>query len=406
VCLFAVVPSVIADCALLHFAGFSPLSHLPQLITHQALLAVLLIAPFFAIATVTRNLWQFAAPSICVFAFWFLLIRPQPEAVEWFHFHVILAIVIAGAVVTIVLQYARRRIAAARLVMIGAMAAVATVSLLPLPDAVVSLRYSADRTPVTIAFDPAPFKIAEDLEPALEIPLKIAGIPEGCELQLDGARVRIAAPGSKTSDSGWQLTNLFHDKKEGTLAAFIDRQDFDALKWLKVNVRVTVALTLLHPRNVFTSTLRDVHFSIPDVGNCWWNHDESMGLRCLTPFRGLPPLVAGATKFGPDCISVSGPIPPFVLKEMQATLVNMGKPRYRLPWTSGYFENISLNPLVVDLIVISGGARGGAGGWKFTTTLCSGTEVVVTTLRRGARILRNVDMHDIRLVDYWPKYAR
>jgi hypothetical protein len=408
VCLFAVVPSVIADCALLHFAGFSPLSHLPQLITHQALLAALLIAPFFAIATVTRNLWQFAAPSVCLFAFWFLVIRPQPEAVVWFRFPLILAIGIAGAVVTIVLQYARRRIAAARLVIVGAVAAVAAISMAPLPDAVVRFRYPVDETPVTIAFDPAPFEIAEDFPPAIEVPLKIAGIPEGCEIRLDGARVRISAPGGKTADSGWQLTNLFQDgnKKEGTLTAFIDRQDFDALKWLKVNVRVTVALTLLHPRNVFTSTLRDVPFSIPDVGNCWWNHDESMGLRCLTPFRGLPPLVSGATKFGPGCIILSGPIPPAYLQELQANLVNMGKPRYRLPWTSGYFENISLNPLVVDLIVISGGASGGAGGAKFTYTLCSGTEVVITTLRPGARILRTIDIYDIRLVDYWPKYAR
>jgi hypothetical protein len=405
--LLAVVPSVIADCALLHFAGYSPLSYVPQLIGHQALLAALFIAPFFAIASVTRNLWQFAAPSICLFAFSFLLIRPQLEVLGWFRFPLIMTIVIAGAVVTIVMQYARRRIAAARLVMISAVAAVATVSLLPLPDAVVRLRYPVDQTPVTLAFDPAPFKIAEDFDRALEVPVKIEGIPEGCELQLDGARVRIEGPEGKTSDSGWQITNLFHDKEEGTLAAYIDRRDFDAFKWMKVNVRVTVAITLLHPGNTFTFTLRDAPFSIPDLGNCRWVPDMSMCLRCLLPFRGLPPLVSGATKFGPDCICVSRPIPGSALKELQATLLNMGKPRYRIRWPNGYFDNISLNPLVGDLIAVSGGGGGGMGkGVEFTYRLCSGTEVVVTTLRPGARILRNIDIHDIRLVDYWPKYAR
>jgi hypothetical protein len=408
VCLFAVGPSVIADCALLRFAGFSPLSYGAQLIVHQALLAALLIAPFFAIATVTRNLGQFAAPSICLFAFWFLVIRPQPEAVVWFRFPLILAIGIAGAVVTIVLQYARRRIAAAWLVMVGTVAAVAAISMAPLPDAVVRFRYPVDETPVTIAFDPAPFEIGEDFPPAIEVPLRIAGIPEGCEIRLDGARVRISAPGGKTADSGWQLTILFqdHNKSEGTLAAFLDRRDFDVWKWVKVNVRVTVALTLLHPQNVFTSTLRDAPFAIPDVGNCWWYHGGPMDLRCLTPFRGLPPLVSGATKFGPDCLIVSGPIPPAYLKEMQAMLVQGGRPRLWLPLRSGYFENISLNPLVVDFIRIGNSGGGGAAGWETSETLCAGTEVVITTLRPGARILRNIEIYDIRLVDYWPKYAR
>jgi hypothetical protein len=408
VCLFAVFPSVIADCALVRFAGFSPLSYMPQLIAHQALLAALLIAPFFAIAAVTRNLWQFAAPSICLFAFWFLLIRPQPEVSEWFRFPFILAIVIAGAVVTIVLQYARRRIAAAHLVMIGAVAAVAAVSLLPLPDAVVSLRYSADPTPVTIAFDPAPFEIAEDFPPAMEINLKIAGIPEGSQFQVDGARVRIAAPGGQTADSGWHLTILFHDgnNKEGTLAAFIDRQDFDALKWMKVNVHVSIALTLLHPQSVFNSTLRDAAFAIPGVGNCWWYHGMDMNLRCLSPVRSPLPLVAGATKFGPDCLVVSGPVPPAGLKEAQSLLLEGGRPNLWLPWRSGYFENMSLNPVVVDFIRIGNSGTLGGSKWQATETLCAGTDVVVTTLRPGARILRNIDIHDIRLVDYWPKYAR
>jgi hypothetical protein len=178
------------------------------------------------------------------------------------------------------------------------------------------------------------------------------------------------------------------------------------LKWVKVNVRATVALTLLHPQNVFTSTLQDAPFAIPDVGNCRWYHGGPMDLRCLTPFRGLPPLVSGATKFGPDCLIVSGPIPPAYLKEMQAMLVQGGRPRLWLPLRSGYFENISLNPLVVDFIRIGNSGGGGAAGWETSETLCAGTEVVITTLRPGARILRNIEIYDIRLVDYWPKYAR
>lgn len=401
--LFAVVPSAIADCALLRFAGFSALAYVPQLIGHQALLAALFLAPFFAIATVTRNLWQFAAPSICLFAFWFLLIRPQPEVSEWFRFPLILAIVIAGALITIVLQYARRRVAAARLVMIGAVAAVAAVSLLPLPDAAVSLRYSAEQTPVTIAFDPAPFKIDANYPSGIWIPLKIAGIPENWECQLDGARVLISAPGGTTSNSGWQRANLFLDdnKTGGTLNAYVDLRDFDVLKWVRANVRVTVALTLLHPRNVLISTLQESPVAIPDVGNCWWYYGGPMDLRCLTPFRSPLPLISGATKFGPDCLIASRPIPPFALKLAQALLMEGGRPGLRLAFRSGYLENTSLNPVVVDFIRIGSSGRGAA-----TETLCAGTEVVVTTLRPGARILRDIDIHDIRLVDYWPKYAR
>ena len=222
--LFAVAPGACADCALLGFAGFSPMSFVPQLLAHQALLAALLIVPFFAIAAVTRNLWQFAASSICLFVLWFLVIRPQPEAATWFRLPGILVVISAAALTVIWLQYARRRTAAARIVMIGAVAAVAGISMMPLPDALVSLRYAADRTGVALAFDTAPFEIAEDFPPALEIPLKIAGLPEGVEFQLDGTRVRMEAPGGKTADSGWQLTHLFrdHDENEGTLAAYVE----------------------------------------------------------------------------------------------------------------------------------------------------------------------------------------
>jgi hypothetical protein len=153
--LFVVAPATLADCVLLHIAGFSPWSYVQQLLGHQGMIAILLLLPALAIAAVTRNLRQFAVAALCFFAFWILVVRPQPEAVVWFRFAVILAIGIAAALAAIFLQYARRRTVTARALMIGAVAAVVIVSVTPLPDALVYLRYPAGQPALTFAFDPA-----------------------------------------------------------------------------------------------------------------------------------------------------------------------------------------------------------------------------------------------------------
>jgi len=110
---------------------------------------------------------------------------------------------------------------------------------------------------------------------------------------------------------------------------------------------------------------------------------------------------------------MSGPVPPAQLKERQNALglAEWARPRLRLPWMLPYLENISLNPVVMDSIEIGsewrmGGMAPSGKRWEMSSTLCAGTEVVVTTLRPGERILRDIEIHNIRPGDYWPRYAR
>jgi len=150
IALFVVVPGTFADCVLLHIAGFHALSYVPQLLAHQGMIAILLLLPALATAAVTRNLRQFAVAALCFFALFVLVIRPQPEAVVWFRFPFIVATGIAAALAAIFLQYERRRTAAARALIISAVALAVIVSVTPLPDALVHLRYPAGSTSTNI----------------------------------------------------------------------------------------------------------------------------------------------------------------------------------------------------------------------------------------------------------------
>jgi len=198
--LFVVVPDTLADCVLLRVAGFSPWAYVPQMLGQQGIITLLLLLPALATATVTRNLWQFAVAGLCFFAFWVFVIRPQPEAVVWFRFASILVIGIAAALATIFLQYARRRTAAARGLMIGAVAAAVIVSVTPLPDALVHLRYPAGQTAINLAFDPDPtrketatYSPLSDQIP-LDFPLQMEGLPDGSEIVSDGSRFNPISP--------------------------------------------------------------------------------------------------------------------------------------------------------------------------------------------------------------------
>jgi len=411
--LFVVVPGTLADCILLHIAGFSPWSYVPQLLGRQGMIILLLLLPALATAAVTRNLWQFAVAGLCFFAFWILVIRPQPEAVIWFRFAFILAIGIAAALAAIFLQYARRGTAVARSLMIGTFAVCVIVSVTPLPDALVYLRYPAGPTAIHFAFDPAPARMETATysplpEPIpLDLPLQMEGLPAGSEIISDGVKLHIEAPDGTVWDSGWQLDNLWHIGSRASIGASMDRDYFDAVKWVPLKARVTIAMTMLETRNESRFSVSNAPFVIPGIGHCWyrisWPWDTNPPLECLAPFRIPYPLVVRVAKFGPDCILTRGEIPLDVREQIQDRLVPESK--LDIGMRPSYLVNMKLDPVAAGQIrspLSSYGER----TWVVDGTACPGSEVVIVVLRPVRRLRRDVEISGIRLADYAPRNAR
>jgi hypothetical protein len=408
--LFVVAPGTLADCVLLHIAGFSPWSYAPQMLGRQGMIILLLLLPALATAAVTRNLWQFAVAGLCFFAFWILVIRPQPEAVVWFRFAFILAIGIAAALAATFLQYARRRTAVARGLMIAAVAAAVIVSVTPPPDALVFLRYPAGQTAITLAFDPAPArKETATYEPLsdeipLNFPLQMEGVPDGDKIIADGVKLHIEAPEGKVWDSAWQIDYLWHTGSRASIGASVDRNYFDALKWVPLKARVTIAMAMMETRNESRFTVSRVPFVIPDVGHC--SYGTLLGdpnLKYLAPFRSPFPSIMRVVKFGPDCITASGKTPSDWRDQIEDRLIPAFE--FNIGAQPSYLENIRLDPVAAGWINFPFSTYVGF-KWSAQGKACPGTEMVIMVLRPVRRLRREVEISGIRLADYAPRNAR
>jgi hypothetical protein len=98
-------------------------------------------------------------------------------------------------------------------------------------------------------------------------------------------------------------------------------------------------------------------------------------------------------------------------KEVQNRFVYNARPHLCLQFVLPYWETFSVNPVILDNIDVGNsgievGKSASGAFWEMRGTLCPGTEVAITTLRPGERILRDIYIHGIRPVDYMPRYAR
>jgi hypothetical protein len=412
--LFVVVPGALADGVLLGVAGFSPWAYVPQLLGHLGMITLLMLLPALAIAAVTRNLAQFVVAGSCFLSFWVTVIRPQPEALVWFRFGFILAIGIAAALAVIFLQYARRRTAAARSLMIGAVAAAVIASVIPLPDALVHLRYPAGKTALNLTFDPDPTRMEtatysplSDQIP-LDFPLQMEGLPDGSEIISDGVRLHIEAPDGKVWDSGWLMGGFGHAGSQASIGASMDRNHLDALKWVPLKVRVTIVMTMLQSRYGSRFSVSNVPFVIPGVGHCWYRSSQpkiwNPPLECLAPFHIPYPFMVRVEKFGPDCITTYGEIPPKLREQIQDRLIP--ESRLEIGIQPSYLANMKLDPVAAGSIRSPLSSYYGEFTWRVNGTGCPGSEMVIGVLRPVRRFRRDVEISGIRLADYIPRNAR
>jgi hypothetical protein len=398
---FINIPVVIADAKILAAAGFPPGSHLMVLVWKQIALTAGL-ASAAAVAAVTRNLLEFGVASLVAALYavvlgWFYRAWPLSS---WIQVSILTAIVLGTASALVFYQYARRRTVVSRAVLAG----LALFILLAMSritwTLVVSRQFAAlasqtSGTPALV-FDPDPARRPSDKfaygtgdSVTVRIPFRIAGLPEGTDIESEIAKVGMEAPGGQN----WTNYGQFHATSAGGEAQFrLKKRLFDDIKSTPVALRFSVLLTLLRDEATTKAMLRDGDLMVPNVFNCaaYGDHVFLLCRTALVQRRSIRVRV-----------DVPEPCPSApTVNAREAT--PHSQPRVSKSWAGGYPEimDFDISPvrafyMMLDPRPNSTESNSGAGARD-----CPDTQIDFTTESPAANIRRDVEIRGLRLADY------
>ncbi len=290
---FVALPFLLFQIAALAAAGVRPLDDLPAQLWRTLFFAVLFILAPAAIAAVTKGLAQ----TILATALLALLLGVAAGILggilgptswgplAWIPSAAIAAVVSAGCLTVLSIQYSRRRTALARSVLAVTSLLAIVIAVLPPwgPAFAIQAARSTERvdnSAIRILFDPRPpASNADKVKPAwdvygarLEIPVRVDNVPQGLSVVSDWTAVSV-----ESWRSGWSDYPALHDDKGAMwLTLYIDQNLFNRLRNTPVDVTVVSDLTLVS--RVATLREPDLYSPVPGVGFC------GSTLYCSTPF--------------------------------------------------------------------------------------------------------------------------
>ena len=246
---FLYVPLLVAQCAILAQAGFSPFRFLPGLLFDSLLFTGVLVFPLVVLATVTRNFARMtlailsAATSLIAVAW--LASNAPPDRVALPHgteMGFVLALCLCVAVV--VVQYAKRNIKIARsllalvLVILGVCAMGGAPS-----DAGMNQTYASRPPAVTAAqfayrdqpdSTPSAYVTRKNDRVGISIPVFVSDVPDGTIAIPDDLKVTLEAPGGAHWTSVWQpvfMEKFFPGENSARAAFTMPRKVYDDLSF-------------------------------------------------------------------------------------------------------------------------------------------------------------------------------
>ncbi|MGE5486478.1 MAG: hypothetical protein ACM3ZB_01495 [bacterium] len=315
---FVNLPMLIADVVILHANGFGIASQLGGLLWTQVLLVAAFALPVAALAVLTSGFSTLIAVSgvLIVAAAGSTWLLPRPWlALEWLRSYLIGLIVAIVAAVIVLRQYRRKNTTVSRILAAAALAVVVAVfAWLPWRAAfAVQSRLPArsfDASAVRIGFHPdlrwaTRAFVNKDGSVELDIPLRLAGIPETLQTRVDGIAARIEGPGGGV----WreQLDPWTNPNVTGTaFHATVDSGFYKSIKDRPVRISGAAYLTLYgNPRSILLPVRdRAVYRPTPGAGLCAARQSgEGAVLNCRSAFGPQRDLVSF------DVVGVSGFVP-------------------------------------------------------------------------------------------------
>jgi hypothetical protein len=285
---FIYLPITVAQFCLEALAGLHPLAHVGGFL-YQMMLLSALIFPLLAIATVTVNFARMtltllciavaaAAIAIAVSALLMKGVLHSPVSIENPIAFPLLLCVCAGV---IALQYAARRVALSRIIMLALPFLLALSVWVFASDAMVNHKYPhatiGENAAVQLTLG-ANAETAGDAHRALSsgsvqvvLPLHVAGVAEGDLWVPNGVKVTVENSRGVSLTSSWQPVNDWYfrpDTQDANVTFEVPRNLFNRVQSTPVTLRLAFALTEARRTSVWSRTLPGHDFEVPDFGIC------------------------------------------------------------------------------------------------------------------------------------------
>src|SRR5215471_3481899 len=309
VLLFINVPLLIAGAILLAKAGFSPAPHVLGLFWMQLVLLQLPFLPLLALASVTRNLTQ---GFLTLLAVWLLivgtLVVPAWFRISSTHYMTLAVglpivvprnsndlqglVIVLLCVAAVGLQYARRKTAQSRLLLVGGalttvliflVSAYATRHRDPYPvPARPTIAFHAGLDPVKLSAPKVPAEQGEVVP--IGIPVTAGGLAPNTVGEIRGMRVVLEGPGGLRWDGRWPGGMQLLGPQDSRWRALyqMDYETYQRLKSVPLKAYVSLSVDVFREHEFETISATGGEFAVPGVGRCrvW-----GMGryVRCISP---------------------------------------------------------------------------------------------------------------------------
>jgi hypothetical protein len=303
--LFLNVPLFGVQLYLLHHAGFPVLRNLGGVLNMQFGLALVLILPSVALASLTRGFGQFVLGVVALFAAVWAGVaitdkvpsNGMSSAAEGTES--LLTVLVLGSFFGAVgWQYARRKTWATRGLLAGGIISVFLVAALTPYAKFVERKYpmaAGNDWPVQVALVPhtAPDEKKKSEERLslpdahLRLPVAISGIPADHLIRVDGLRLQLNSPDGAKWDPGWdsQWTEFWAPSEQKYLFFSMKGKDYEKLKSQTLRLYVELALTEYQETQRREIVLEGGKFSDKDLGTCNLNDKVASQVDCHKPFH-------------------------------------------------------------------------------------------------------------------------
>ena len=412
VLLFIHAPLMIAQLVMLKLAGFASLPYLGGLFYMHASL-LLFTAAVFTIAIVTATLVQaiLAVFVLLLYGAGNSLVMSQIPNSSIPHLQSawdpVEGLLLLGAVIgVILLQYARRRTAVSRGI-IMAMGVLTTLIGVVTPYAkliaktyplassdqdsglrVVLNTRKPEKPSTPPRFNRVPAKPREEKNVNIVIPLLASAPGEDELVEINGMRVSIDLLGKQAWQSYWRPNGgvIILPGTGMSAGILMPKNTYESLKSSSVGVRIESALSVFRKGNEhWRAVVEDGDFPLPRLGLCFVpNSPES--LACRAPLRRAFQILATANSSESTCESLNNTAAP-----------DFTGYSWRLEGSAA--PEPGINP-VVDEPLYFPKMNPKSGDEVRSVRLCPGTPMYFTSLELNRRISIVTSVNDIRLSDY------
>lgn len=327
VCIVVNLPLFVAQLCLVAAAGFAPFQHVSRVLDMNLMLAILLL-PLATLAVVTGGKRQMTRAIIMVLIFLVISVWVAQSFFVVFDVRgpdfgrtgtwqwLAWAVMVGVAIVVIVRQYALRKTAQARWILIGAGLALTLMAVAEpkhqFPEAEYPLLEAGTEGYFEIKMPPlesshsgrlfvSPMQ-GEGKKPVWMTPRFIGGeVADGLIAQAEAMKLTLLAPDGTQWHSDWQaMSAVLNHNDNGTVDASalqsrslntliqIDRTFWDKFKDVPIHLQVEVASTLYRDHGGAAFILNQEEFKIQNMGTCVVSQLSQIFISCRSPLAGIP----------------------------------------------------------------------------------------------------------------------